>query len=123
MLLKSSLVGMSVLGAAALAVALLAMVAVSPSQLGPLGVTGWFLVVFVGLSALAGVVADLTVGRLQPRRNSRQRLFDAGRRGLMIGGFITISLGLNSLQQLNWRAILILAVLLGLVEFYTVARS
>lgn len=123
MLLKSYLGGMTTVGLAALALAAFVMLTTSPTGIGPLGVTAWFLLVLVGLSALVSLVAYGLTAWLQPHLATKQRIRDSWRRGLMVGGYITIVLALNSLQQLNIKAALILLLLLALIEFYAVARS
>jgi hypothetical protein len=114
---------MTVVGIAALVLAILIMLTTTPVGIGPLGVTAWFLLVLVGLAAVVGVVAYGLAAWLQPHATTKHRIKASWRRGLMIGGYITIVVALNSLQQLNLRAVLILALLLVLIEFYSVARA
>lgn len=123
MLLKSYLGGMTVVGVVALALAILVMLTTTPVGIGPLGVTAWFLLVLVGLSALVGVIAYNVASLLQRHGTAKHRITASWRRGLMVGGYVTIVVALNSLKQLNLRAALILALLLILVEFYSVARA
>lgn len=111
------------LGLAAIAIAVFAMTVTTPINLGPLGVTGWFLLVLVGLSSLCALIAYLIIGRLQPSLSQHRQRIDASRRGLLLGGFLTTTLGLSSLEQLNVRDIILVAILLALVEFYVVARA
>jgi hypothetical protein len=120
---RSYLGGMTLVGSAALALAILLMIASTPVGLGPLGVTGWFLLVLVGVSAVASVVAYGLAAWLRPHNTPKYQIKASCRRGVMVGGYITITLALNSLQQLNLRAIIILGLLLLLIEFYAVARS
>lgn len=116
------LVGVSAL--AATAVALFAMAAFSPEALGPVGVTLWFLAVFVALSGWASLAAYRIERRLAPDyRSEKVLIWNSWRRGVMAGGFISILLALSSLQQLNARDAILLVLLILLVEFYTVARS
>jgi hypothetical protein len=118
----------TVVGAAALMVAALVMRLSTPLDLGPLGVTAWFLVVLIGLSgvcaALAyGLAAVLTLHHHGKSRFNLRPPIDASRRGILLGGSLTILLALSSLRQLNLRDVILLVLLLGLVEFYTVART
>jgi len=122
-LLKSYLGGMTTVGVAALALAAFIMVTTTPFGIGPLGVTAWFLLVLVGLSALTSLVAYGLALWLQPHPSAKHRIRASWRRGLMVGGYVTIVLALNSLEQLNLRTLLILALLLILIEFYAVARA
>lgn len=123
MLQGSYLGGMTLVGGAALALAVLLMLTFTPVGLGPLGVTGWFLLVLVGLSAAASLIAYGLSAWLRPHNTTKYQIKASWRRGLMVGGYATIILALNSLQQLNLRAIIILGLLLLLLEFYAVARG
>lgn len=116
------LVGVSALAASV--VALFAMAAFSPEALGPFGVTVWFLAVFVALSGWSALAAYRIERRLAPdHRSDKLLIWNSWRRGVMAGGFISVLLALSSLQQLNARDAILLALLILLVEFYTVARS
>lgn len=123
MLTKSYVSSIVIVGAAALVLAVLIMQASTPAGIGPAGVTGWFLLVLIGLCALCAAAAYGAALKLQPKLAGRRRIIDSARRGLLAGGALTIVLGLNSLQQLNLRDVLLLVALGTLVEFYTVARS
>jgi hypothetical protein len=112
-----------VAGVAAVALAVLVMVVTTPHSLGPLGVTAWFLLILIGLMAVIGLVAYGLEAWLRPRTTTRHRIRSSWRRGLLIGGYTTVILALNSLQQLNLRTALLLGLLLILVEFYAVARA
>ena len=124
MLTKSYVGTITIGGIGALVLAALAMRATTPAALGPAGVTIWFLVVLAGLFGLITAAAYGIALKLQPGiTSSARRIFDASRRGLLLGGYLTIVLALSSLQQLNLRDVFLLGLLLALVEFYTVARS
>lgn len=123
MLTKSYIGGLTLTGAGAIVLAILLMAASTPASLGPIGVTAWFLLILVALTAVFGLAAYAVGLKLQPKRNSQQRVQDSLRRGVMVGGVITIVLSLSSLRQLNLRDVLLLVLLLVLVEFYLVARS
>lgn len=101
-------------------VCILAMVAVSPSTIGPIGVTLWFLMLLAALSSFAALVSYLVANTASKNQASKPA---AWRRGFFIGGYITILLALSSLQQLNFRDAVLLALLLMLAEFYMVMRK
>ncbi len=113
----------AVMGMGGLALSLLAMIALSPQALGPLGVTVWFFLLLIGLTGIFILMAYTVQVKLQPKLKPRQYRSNATRRGLFIAGYITVLLALSSLQQLNVRDGLLLLLLLGLAEFYMVARS
>lgn len=106
---------------ATLVVALM-LVTTNPLGVGPLGVTAWFLALLVALSSWFGLLAHWLGQHLPALRSGGRVEADSWRRGLLAGGYITILLGLSSLQQLALRDALILGMLLLLIEFYLVAR-
>ena len=123
MLTKSYLGGITLSAAGATALAILLMAAATPATIGPLGVTAWFLLAFIAISSIFALAAYLIGLKVQPKRASDLRVKESLRRGVMVGGSITVILGLSSLRQLNLRDVLLLLLLLALVEFYLVARS
>ncbi len=106
---------------ATIIVALLLLVT-NPAMVGPLGVTAWFLALLVALSSWFALVAYWLGQHLPFMRSSEHDQGDSRRRGLFLGGFVVIMLGLSSLHQLGVRDALLLGLLLLLVEFYVVAR-
>jgi hypothetical protein len=110
---------------AAVAAVILALlvVATTPLTLGPLGVTAWFLVALVGISSLVALVAYGLSLRFHSSLKHGQQVANSWRRGVLVGGYLTIVLALSSLKQLNIRDLILLLILLILVEFYSVARS
>lgn len=110
----------STIALAAGAVCFLALIATNPSSVGPIGVTIWFLLLFAALSSLAALVSYLVANSITKNEASKSA---AWRRGFFIGGYITILLALSSLQQLNLRDGILLALLLLLAEFYMVMRK
>lgn len=102
------------------AVCLLALVATNPASIGPIGVTLWFLVLLAALSSFAALICFLVANAFTQKQASKPA---AWRRGFFIGGYITVLLALSSLQQLNLRDGILLALLLVLAEFYMVMRK
>ncbi len=102
---------------------LLAMLALSPVEAGPVGVTLWFVLLLVAVSGALGLAAFAVSRNLRPNAETGDLVPAALRRGLLVGGYVTILLALSSLQQLNLRDAGLLALLLGLIEFYVVAKA
>ena len=123
MLAKGYIGGTMMVAAGATALAIFMMVVTTPLTIGPIGVTAWFLVTLAALSSgIALIVYALEVWLL-PKLPVKRRIRESTRRGLFVGGLITIILSLSSLKQLNIRDVLLIALLMVLVEFYVVARS
>lgn len=112
----------SVTGAGALAACALAMVATTPTLVGPFGVTLWFVALLVGLASWIAVVAFVVERKLRPKTAQSQIIANSIRRGLLIGGYVVVLLGLSSLGQLSLRDVLLLALFVVLIEFYMVAK-
>jgi hypothetical protein len=102
------------------------MLLTNPTAIGPLGATAWFLVFFLGLLVwltlafywLAGKFDSPT--KMSPKKN---RLFPAWRRGLLGALWVTIVVGLSSLQQLSLRDVLLTGILIALTEVYFRAKA
>jgi hypothetical protein len=90
----------------------------NPLQLGPLGVTIWFVVVFWDLAAIVAVALYWAKTFLRLHGASPSRLRYSWRQGLLVGGWITGMLALSSLHQLGLLDAILLALLLGIVEVY-----
>lgn len=90
----------------------------NPLQLGPLGVTLWFVVLFWDLAAISalGLYAGKTFLHVHAAGLSRLRY--SWRQGLLLGGWVTGLLALSSLHQLGLLDAILLALLLGIVEVY-----
>ncbi|HUC87472.1 MAG TPA: hypothetical protein VMR75_04140 [Candidatus Saccharimonadales bacterium] len=128
LLVKSYIGTVSLVGSAALVLALIVMRLTTPLTIGPLGVTAWFVLVLAGFSGVAAALFYMVAAVLSRSNSattpltSRRRITDSGRRGLLVGSYLAILLALSSLQQLNLRDAILLVLLFGLVEFYMVAR-
>lgn len=109
-------------GITACGLALFAMLATNPAQIGPYGVTLWFLVLLTGLACLSTLGFYWLAGKLN-KKPGGLKFYPAARRGMLFSGWITILIGLSSLQQLSWRDVFLTALLLGLAEFYFGAKA
>ncbi|HSX41425.1 MAG TPA: hypothetical protein VLF21_02220 [Candidatus Saccharimonadales bacterium] len=115
--------GVTTMAAALTAGLLLIMFATTPGGVGPLGVTFWFLGLMAGLSAWLSIGFYLLGRKLQPKLPDSKQKVNSRRRGVLVGGYISVLLGLSSLHQLGGRDALLLGILIILVEFYLVTRK
>lgn len=115
------------LGCMGLVIALLfSMLLTNPTNLGPTGVTVWFMGFWVVLGAnLAFLKYELAMrfGKEMTKLNKRRTMITAIRHGALIGAGLTVLLALSSLQQLDARDVGLVSVLLILIEFYARSRQ
>ncbi|HVE80822.1 MAG TPA: hypothetical protein VNA68_01645 [Candidatus Dormibacteraeota bacterium] len=104
-------------------VIILTTIVVAPADIGPLGVTLWFIALFVGLSSWLTLLLNWLAGKLGAESKSSGRLTTAWRRGLLLGGWLTVILGLSSLKQLEFKDIILSFLLIALIELYVRNRS
>lgn len=96
----------------------LSLLMTNPANIGPLGVTVWFVVLFLALSAMFCLALYSAKTFLHLHAAGTNRLRYSWRQGLLLGGWVSGLLALSSLHQLGgWDAIL-LALLLVIVEVY-----
>ena len=90
----------------------------TPSRLGPVGVTIWFLALCGGLTGLltAGILG--TKQLIKPTDEPMGRLSNSARQGALLAGWVTVNLALSSLAQLTIRDVLLSLILLALIEVY-----
>jgi hypothetical protein len=115
------LILLTAIGASAAAVS--GLLLTNPAQVGPAGVTIWFVTLLVAMSATLAL--SLFIGKffLWPQASRRTQLSNSWRQGLLMGGTITILIALQSLRQLSSRDILLISLLVLLIEFYFRTRS
>lgn len=106
----------------ALVTLVLSMLLTNPTMIGPLGVTVWFVVLFVGLSAGIALGLYTTKTFMHVHTSSVSRLRYSWRQGLLLSGWVTGLLALSSLGQLGWLDAILLALLLVIVEVYVRLR-
>lgn len=93
--------------------------AVSPRDIGGIGVTIWFVALFVLLSSLVTLVRFAFKRRHFPELQERIALFRRSMRlGLVVGLFGTIALGMQSLRMLSVTDILLFLMTVGIIELY-----
>lgn len=105
-------------GAASIALLLIAVLLTNPLAIGPVGVTAWFIILFVALSCVATLALYLVKTYFHWHENSASRLRYSSRQGLLIGGWASGVLALSSLRQLGLRDAILLGLLLGIIEVY-----
>lgn len=99
------------------------MVATNPMQVGPVGVTLWFLVLMVSLTGVIALGLYVAKRRVVAEQSARARISSCLRQGLLVGGGLTVLTALSSLRQLSLRDAVLLSILLGLIEFYFRSRK
>ncbi len=105
----------SVLGIAAIVASL---VMTNPLALGPLGVTLWFVVVYLVVTAVITLGLYAAKAYLRLHATGAGRLRYSWRQGLLIGGWLISLLALSSLNQLGVLDAILLGILLVIVEVY-----
>lgn len=115
------------LGCIGLVVALfISMLITNPTNLGPTGVTLWFLIFWGVVSAnLSFVKYELVMrfGRETAKLSKHRTMMVAIRHGALIGAGLTVLLALSSLQQLDGRDVGLVTALIILIEFYARSRQ
>jgi hypothetical protein len=99
-------------------VLVLALLVTNPQAVGPLGVTVWFVVLFMGLSAMLTLALYTAKTFLRLHLTGIARLRYSWRQGLLISSWLTGMLALSSLQQLGALDVILLGLLLVIVEVY-----
>lgn len=108
--------------AACAAVAGLALVSTNPSQIGPFGVTVWFLIVFAAISGACSLGFFLVKVRLV-EASENEKLNTSVRQGMIVGCAVTALLALRSLRQLSLRDVILILILSAIAEFYLRTRT
>lgn len=102
---------------------LVTLVAYNPTSLGPVGVTLWFIGMFVALQGMLTVALYYLRQRYPDATGGMRRFMASWRQGLILSGLAVTMLALSSLRQLSWRDAGLLAVLALLIEFYGRTRK
>jgi hypothetical protein len=116
----------SLLGMIALvggAVSLLSLFVTNPTQLGPFGVTLWFIILAAALSSALSLGFFWVASKIKTDPTVQPKLSSAWRRGILLGGWASVLLGLSSLGQLSPKDIILTGLLVLLIEFYADTRK
>lgn len=97
---------------------LLSVLLTNPLSIGPIGVTLWFVVLYLGLSAVFALALYGAKTFLRIHSASAARLRYSWRQGLLVSGWVAGLLALNTLRQLSGLDAILLAILLLIVEVY-----
>ncbi len=96
----------------------------NPKNLGPAGVTFWFINLLILLGSLVTLVVFVTrMFQKDAREQSLSILFDSFRTGFLIGFCMTILVALSSLRSLSIRDIILFILTVVLVEIYFRTRK
>ena len=109
-------------GSIGLVVILLSMVFLSPTDIGPAGVTVWFVLLLMTLSSWLSLGLYALKSYLALHDSARQRLRYSLRQGWLVGGGVVSLLALASLRQLGWLDAILLGLILGIIEVYVRLR-
>jgi hypothetical protein len=96
----------------------LSLLLTNPAMIGPLGVTVWFVVLFLALSGIFCLALYSAKTFLHLHGVGTSRLRYSWRQGLLLGGWVSGLLALSSLHQLSGLDAILLALLLVIVEVY-----
>jgi hypothetical protein len=121
--LKTYLNWISIITGVSGTLAVAALLLTNPSQIGPVGVTIWFIALFLALQGATTLGLFSWYGKSLSTVGPYQRLTAALRQGLLLGGIVTILLALSSLRQLSIRDAGLLITLAVLVELFFRARN
>lgn len=96
----------------------------NPYQLGPVGVTIWFVAVFVGIASLMSMLNFCwRVRKKSERERVVSNLKDSIRVGLLVSITLTVLLGLSSLKSLTVRDMILFVITVVLIELYFRTRK
>lgn len=104
----------------------LSMLMTNPANLGPTGVTLWFVGFWLVISSCLSLLKYELVmrfGKETTKLNRHKMVSGSLRHGALAGGGLTVLLALSSLRQLDVRDVILVAALLALIEFFARARS
>jgi hypothetical protein len=97
---------------------LLSILYTNPGEIGPVGVTAWFVIFLSCAASIATLALHFSKAFLHVHATGVSRLRYSWRQGFLIGGWVTGLLALSSLHQLTIPDGILLALLLVIVEIY-----
>lgn len=96
----------------------LSLIMTNPLTIGPLGVTLWFVTLFLAMASLVTLGLYAAKSYLRLHSTGAARLRYSWRQGLLVGGWLVGLLCLSSLRQLGLLDAILLGILLVIVEVY-----
>jgi len=112
------MVGFVTLGAPDLAI----LAFLTPKQLGGIGVTSWFVLTFLWMCCLFGLVLYVCKTFLKVSGTKKDRLRYSRRQGMLIASWVVTLGALMSLRQLSVQDVVITGLLIILIELYVRLR-
>ena len=109
------LIGGSLLAVAAL---VMSVIFTSPVSIGPVGVTLWFVTLFMALAGIITLILYAIKTYLRLHATDSGRLRYSWRQGMLLATLIVGLLSLSSLRQLGGLDAILLGILLVIVEVY-----
>lgn len=97
---------------------LLATLTTTPDQLGPFGITLWFILFLIMLGGLLTFIIYWFKRLGNNQQPPEAKFVTALRYGILSSTWITALVALNSLRQLGLKDIVLVSILVGLIEFY-----
>lgn len=98
---------------------LLPMFTTTPQELGPGGVTMWFIALFVFLSSLGTCLTHfIRMRKATNREQSHRSLIENLRLSILVSTGIVVLLALKSLGSLNLRDVILFLLTLVIIELY-----
>lgn len=90
----------------------------NPLTIGPLGVTLWFVVLFLTLASVIALIFVAAKSYLRLHATNVSRLRYSWRQGMLVSAWVVGMLSLSSLRQLSVLDAILLGTLLVIVELY-----
>ena len=107
---------------AAVAGLILSVIYTNPVAVGPLGVTLWFVVLFLALAGISTLIIYAIKSYLHLHATSAARLRYSWRQGMLLATWGAGLLSLSSLRQLGVLDAILLGILLVILEVYVRLR-
>jgi hypothetical protein len=96
----------------------LSLLTTNPLAIGPVGVTVWFVALYLSLAAILTLGLYTAKTFLHVHAAGVNRLRYSGRQGLLLASWVAGLLALSSLRQLGPLDAILLGILLVIVEVY-----
>jgi len=102
----------------AVALLVMSLIFTNPLAIGPLGVTAWFVGLFLALAGSFTLTFYTTKTYLRLHATGANRLRYSWRQGMLLAAWVSGLLCLSSLRQLGVLDAILLGILLVIVEVY-----
>lgn len=96
----------------------LSVIFTAPADIGPIGVTAWFVLAYVTLTAILTLLLFVIKNFLRLHVTSLSRLRYSQRQGMLLAALMVGCLSLSSLKQLGWLDVILLGLILVIIEVY-----